>query len=207
MISDTIIGPLQSVNPGGAEKVDWDPSSKIAYVITGEYTDDKGGQVVAVDYSKGYNKGKVVDEYYLEGDVSNVRVSSNGLIAASVFDRDTREGKVRFFNYSPKKGLVDAGSVDVGYQPDQLTFSRDGKTLVTADEGEPLMFYGSDEPGQNPKGSVSVVKINSKKPGKSKVKTLYLNKPDSYYADRGVRLYGVESTKGGQNVALRDIRA
>ena len=53
MISDTIIGPLQSVNPGGAEKVDWDPSSKIAYVITGEYTDDKGGQVVAVDYSKG----------------------------------------------------------------------------------------------------------------------------------------------------------
>ena len=205
MISDTIIGPLQSVNPGGAEKVDWDPSSKIAYVITGEYTDDKGGQVVAVDYSKGYNKGKVVDEYYLEGDVSDVRVSSNGLIAASVFDRDTREGKVRFFNYSPKKGLVDAGSVDVGYQPDQLTFSRDGKTLVTADEGEPLMFYGSDEPSQNPKGSVSVVKINSKNPGKSKVKTLYFDKPDSYYADRGVRLYGVESTKGGQNVALRDI--
>ena len=106
MISDTIIGPLQSVNPGGAEKVDWDPSSKIAYVITGEYTDDKGGQVVAVDYSKGYNKGKVVDEYYLEGDVSDVRVSSNGLIAASVFDRDTREGKVRFFNYSPKKALL-----------------------------------------------------------------------------------------------------
>lgn len=205
MISDTIIGPLQSVNPGGAEKVDWDPSSKIAYVITGEYTDDKGGQVVAVDYSKGYNKGKVVDEYYLEGDVSDVRVSSNGLIAASVFDRDTREGKVQFFNYSPNKGLVDAGSVDVGYQPDQLTFSRDGKTLVTADEGEPLMFYGSDEPSQNPKGSVSVVKVNSKNPGKSKVKTLYFDKSDSYYTDRGVRLYGVESSKGGQNVALRDI--
>lgn len=205
MISDTIIGPLQSVNPGGAEKVDWDPSSKIAYVITGEYTDDKGGQVVAVDYSKGYNKGKVVDEYYLEGDVSDVRVSSRGLIAASVFDRDTREGKVQFFNYSPKKGLVDAGSVDVGYQPDQLTFSRDGKTLVTADEGEPLMFYGSDEPSQNPKGSVSVVKVNSKNPGKSKVKTLYFDKSDSYYTDRGVRLYGVESSKGGQNVALRDI--
>ena len=146
MISDTIIGPLQSVNPGGAEKVDWDPSSKIAYVITGEYTDDKGGQVVAVDYSKGYNKGKVVDEYYLEGDVSDVRVSSNGLIAASVFGRDTREGKVRFFNYSPKKGLVDAGSVDVGYQPDQLTFSRDGKTLVTADEGELLMFMALMSP-------------------------------------------------------------
>ena len=49
MISDTIIGPLQWVNPGSAEKADCDPSSKIAYVITGGQTDDKGGQVVAVD--------------------------------------------------------------------------------------------------------------------------------------------------------------
>ena len=205
MISDKIIRPLQSVKPGGAEKVDWDPNSKIAYVITGEYTDEKGGQVVAVDYSEGYGKGKAVAEYYLEGDVSDVRVSSKGLIAASVFDRDTREGKVQFFNYNAKKGLVEAGSVEVGYQPDQLTFSKDGKTLVTADEGEPLMFYGSDEIDQNPKGSVSIINVNSKKPGKSKVKTLYFDKPDSYYTDRGVRLYNVEKAAGEKNVALRDI--
>ena len=63
MISDKIISPLQSVNPGGAEKVDWDPSAKTAFVITGEYTDDKGGQVVAVDYSNGYDQGEVVAEY------------------------------------------------------------------------------------------------------------------------------------------------
>ena len=205
MISDKIIRPLQSVNPGGAEKVDWDPSSKIAYVITGEYTDEKGGQVVAVDYSKGYDKGKALAEYYLAGDVSDVRVSSKGLIAASVFDRDTREGKVQFFNFNAKKGLVEAGSVEVGYQPDQLTFSKDGKTLVTADEGEPLMFYGSDEIDQNPKGSVSIIKVNSKKPGKSKVKTLYFDKPDSYYTDRGVRLWNPEKEAGEENIALRDI--
>ena len=205
MISDKIISPLQSIKPGGAEKVDWDPSAKIAYVITGEYTDEKGGQVVAVDYSKGYDKGKAVAEYFLEGDVSDVRVSSKGLIAASVFDRDTREGKVQFFKYNSKKGLVSAGSVEVGYQPDQLTFSKDGKTLVTADEGEPLMFYGSDEIDQNPKGSVSIINVNSKKPGKSKVKTLYFDKPDSYYTDRGVRLYNPEKVAGEKNVALRDI--
>ena len=174
-------------------------------MITGEYTDEKGGQVVAVDYSKGYDKGKAVAEYFLEGDVSDVRVSSKGLIAASVFDRDTREGKVQFFKYNSKKGLVSAGSVEVGYQPDQLTFSKDGKTLVTADEGEPLMFYGSDEIDQNPKGSVSIINVNSKKPGKSKVKTLYFDKPDSYYTDRGVRLYNPEKVVGEKNVALRDI--
>jgi len=205
VISDKIIRPLQSVNPGGAEKVDWDPNSKIAYVITGEYTDEKGGQVVAIDYSKGYDKGKAVAEYYLEGDVSDVRVSSKGLIAASVFDRDTREGKVQFFNYNVKNGLVEAGSVEVGYQPDQLTFSKDGKKLVTADEGEPLMFYGSDEKNQNPKGSVSIINVDSKNPGKSKVMTLYFDKPDSYYTNRGVRLYNVEKVAGEKNVALRDI--
>jgi hypothetical protein len=205
VISDKIISPIGSVYPGGAEKVDWDSNSKVAFVITGEYTDEKGGQVVAVDYSKGYDKGKAVAEYYLAGDVSDVRVSSKGLIAASVFDRDTREGKVQFFKYKKKKGLVSLGSVEVGYQPDQLTFSKDGKTLVTADEGEPLMFYGSDEIDQNPKGSVSIINVNSKKPGKSKVKILYFDKPDSYYTDRGVRLWNPEKEAGEENIALRDI--
>ena len=149
MISGKIITPLQSVSPGGAEKVDWDPAAKTAFVITGEYTDDKGGQVVAVDYSNGYDQGEIVAEFYLEGDVSDVRVSSQGLIAASVFDRDTREGKVEFFNYESGE-LISRGSVDVGYQPDQLSFTKNGKKLVTADEGEPLLAYGSDEPGQNP---------------------------------------------------------
>ena len=59
VISDTIISPLQSVNPGGAEKVDWDSEAKIAYVITGEFTDDRGGQVVAIDYSNGYDQGGI----------------------------------------------------------------------------------------------------------------------------------------------------
>lgn len=193
MISDKIISPLQSVNPGGAEKVDWDPSSKIAYVITGEYTDDKGGQVVAVDYSDGYDKGKVVAEYYLEGDVSDVRVSSKGLIAASVFDRDTREGKVQFFTYDASSAqLVDQGSVDVGYQPDQLSFTKNGKKLVTADEGEPLDFYGSDEPGQNPPGSISIITVDNDTPADSSVNTLYFTKSNSYYENNGVRLYGPE---------------
>ena len=205
MISDKIIRPLQSINPGGAEKVDWDPNAEIAYVITGEYTDEKGGQVVAVDYSKGFGKGKSVSEYYLQGDVSDVRVSSTGLIAASVFDRDTREGKVQFFNYNPAKGLVSAGSVDVGYQPDQLSFSKNGQKLVTADEGEPLMFYGSGEINQNPKGSVSIIDIDDKNPGNSKVNTLYFDKPDSYYTSRGVRLHSVEKQNGEKNSALRDI--
>ena len=112
-------------------------------MITGEYTDDKGGQVVAVDYSKGFDQGVAIDEYYFEGDVSDVRVSSKGLIAASVFDRDTRKGTVQFLDFSKEGSFESLGSVKVGFQPDQLAFTKNGKKLVTADEGEPLMFYGS----------------------------------------------------------------
>ena len=196
MISDKIISPLQSVNPGGAEKVDWYAPTKTAFVITGEYTDDKGGQVVAVDYSKGFDQGVAIDEYYFEGDVSDVRVSSKGLIAASVFDRDTREGTVQFLDFSKEGSFESLGSVKVGFQPDQLAFTKNGKKLVTADEGEPLMFYGSDESAQNPKGSISIIDV-ANDPSKSKVNTLYFTKSNKYYKDNGVRLYGPE--KGGNN--------
>ena len=204
VISNTIIKPVSSINPGGAEKVDFDPTTSTAYVITGEFTNDRGGRVVAVDFSKGFNKGTIGDDFFLEGDVSDVRISSKGLVAASVFDRDTREGQVQFFNSKNGK-LVSAGSVDVGFQPDQLSFSKDGKTLVTADEGEPLIFYGSDEINQNPKGSISVISINEGNLSSSKVNTLFFDKPDSYYEDRGVRLYSPEKVNGDKNIALRDI--
>ena len=190
-ISDSIISPLQSVSPGGAEKVDWYAPTKTAFVITGEYTDDKGGQVVAIDYSNGYGKGTAIDEYYFEGDVSDVRVSSQGLIAASVFDKVTREGTVQFLDFTKESGFTSLGSVEVGYQPDQLAFTKNGKKLVTANEGEPLMFYGSDETSQNPRGSISIIKIANDLT-KSKVNTLYFTKSNKYYEKRGVRLYGPE---------------
>ena len=190
-ISDSIISPLQSVSPGGAEKVDWYAPTKTAFVITGEYTDEKGGQVVAIDYSNGYGKGTAIDEYYFEGDVSDVRVSSQGLIAASVFDNVTREGTVQFLDFTKESGFTSLGSVEVGYQPDQLAFTKNGKKLVTANEGEPLMFYGSDETSQNPRGSISIINIANDLT-KSKVNTLYFTKSNKYYEKRGVRLYGPE---------------
>jgi hypothetical protein len=83
------------------------------------------------------------------------------------------------------------GSVEVGYQPDQLSFTDNGKKLVTANEGEPLMFYGSDENKQNPKGSISIINI-AKNPSKSKVNTLYFTRSNKYYENNGVRINGPE---------------
>ena len=113
------------------------------------------------------------------------------MIAASVFDRDTREGTVQFLDFSKKDGFESLGSVKVVFQPDQLAFTENGKRLVTADEGEPLMFYGSDEAAQNPPGSISIIDI-ANKPSKSKVNTLFFTKKNEYYEKNGVRLYGPE---------------
>ena len=91
--------------------------------------------------------------------------------------------------------------MEVGYQPDQLAFTENGKKLVTADEGEPLMFYGSDEAAQNPPGSISIINI-ANKPSKSKVNTLHFAKSNSYYEKNGVHLYGPEQDSNNKLAEL-----
>ena len=59
MISDKIISPLQSVNPGGAEKVDWYAPTKTAFVITGEYTDDKGVRLLLLTTPRDLTKASL----------------------------------------------------------------------------------------------------------------------------------------------------
>ena len=188
MISNTSFSPLQSIYPGGAEKVAWDKDNKHAWVITGEINDGRG-EVSVVDYSNGFDSGEIVTTYGAPGDLSDVAISSKGLAAVSIYDPVTREGSVNFLSLAGG-GIESLGSVDVGYQPDQLTFTKNGNQLVTADEGEPLPFYGSGEPNQDPRGSVSIIDINQNRPGNSDVETLYFTKSNQYYENKGVRLFG-----------------
>ena len=188
MISNTTFSPLQSIYPGGAEKVAWDKDNKHAWVITGEINDGRG-EVSVVDYSNGFDSGEIVTTYGAPGDLSDVAISSKGLAAVSIYDPVTREGSVNFLSLAGG-GIESLGSVDVGYQPDQLTFTKNGNQLVTADEGEPLPFYGSGEPNQDPRGSVSIIDINQNRPGNSDVETLYFTKSNRYYENKGVRLFG-----------------
>lgn len=188
MISNTTFTLLDSIYPGGAEKVAWDKDNKHAWVITGEINDGRG-EVSVVDYSNGFDSGEIVTTYGAPGDLSDVAISSKGLAAVSIYDPVTREGSVNFLSLADG-GIESLGSVDVGYQPDQLTFTKNGNQLVTADEGEPLPFYGSGEPNQDPRGSVSIIDINQNRPGNSDVETLYFTKSNRYYENKGVRLFG-----------------
>ncbi|MFY0540897.1 choice-of-anchor I family protein [Nannocystis pusilla] len=77
----------------------------------------------------------------------------DGVVAAAVESTTkTETGEVWFFDAASGQKLA---SVPVGALPDMVTFSPDGKYVVTANEGEPADDYAID-----PEGSVSVIDIS-----------------------------------------------
>lgn len=86
----------------------------------------------------------------LGGTVNSV-AAHKGLIAAAVENDDRiAPGRVAFFTAD---GRVLA-ELEVGAQPDMLTFTPDGKRVLVANEGEPSDDYLSD-----PEGSVSIIEV------------------------------------------------
>lgn len=79
----------------------------------------------------------------------------DGVIAASAPNFiDTDPGAVLFFDIDG----TELASVTVGMLPDMITFTPDGQTVLTANEGEPT-GYG---PGElDPEGSVSVIDVSA----------------------------------------------
>lgn len=85
------------------------------------------------------------------GAVANSVAVRGGLIAVAVEAEDkTQPGKVVFFD----RNLQFISAVEVGAQPDMLTFTPDGMTVLTANEGEPNSDYTVD-----PEGSVSIINV------------------------------------------------
>ena len=80
--------------------------------------------------------------------------SKNGIVAITVIDSagKTANGKVVFFNAN---GTY-LNQVDVGANPDMLTFTPDGKKILVANEGEPNVGYTID-----PEGSISIIDISN----------------------------------------------
>ncbi|RPF83641.1 MAG: DUF839 domain-containing protein [Roseibacillus sp. TMED18] len=87
------------------------------------------------------------------GEVNHVR-AKNGILAAAVGNDDKQlPGTVQFFDTAALNKL---SQVEVGVLPDMLIFTPDGKTIITANEGEPNDDYTVD-----PLGSVSFVDLGS----------------------------------------------
>lgn len=85
------------------------------------------------------------------GFVNSVDVS-NGLLAAAIEAVDKQaNGKVVVFD---TKTLREIKSIAVGALPDNVVFSKDGKFIMTANEGEPNDSYSND-----PLGTISIINV------------------------------------------------
>ncbi len=187
------IGGIASVN--GAEISTYDPVSKRVYTVAGP----------VIEYYTLSNKGSLA----LKGSLplgfsppsgSNALPNSvaykNGVVAASyaVVNATTnaqQPGRVTLYEATTGKILK---SVEVGYLPDMVTFTADGKKLLSANEGEP---NGYNQPSSfDPEGSVSIVDLSAGVTNatvQTASFTAFNSQADALKA-AGVRIYGPNAT-------------
>jgi len=133
-----------------AEISAYDEVSKRMFVTNGPDT-----TIRVVDISKPANPVQIntisIKPYGI--DLTSV-ACMNGVLAATVINNlgKTENGHVVFFNAST---LAFISKVDVGANPDMLTFSPNGKMVLVANEGEPNSDYTIDK-----EGSISIIDIS-----------------------------------------------
>ena len=146
---------------GVMEIVAYNKANGHAYAVNGQ-----DGVLASIDIAGGDTelssvdidvKALVSDSDFTYGDMTSVAVSPDGsLIATALQDADyDEEGRIALFS-SDSDGSIELLKVyEAGIQPDMVTFSPDGRYVLTADEGEPREGYDEDDP----EGSVTVVSL------------------------------------------------
>ena len=146
---------------GVMEIVAYNKANGHAYAVNGQ-----DGVLASIDIAGGDTelssvdidvKALVSDSDFTYGDMTSVAVSPDGsLIATALQDADyDEEGRIALFS-SDSDGSIELLKVyEAGIQPDMVTFSPDGRYVLTADEGEPREGYGENDP----EGSVTVVSL------------------------------------------------
>ncbi len=120
------------------------------------------------------------------GGVANSVAVSEGKLAIALEASDKQaNGSVIVINTT---SLTQIKQITVGALPDMVTFSPDGKFIVTANEGEPNADYTND-----PEGSVSIINVSDN----YSVKTLTFGSFAGSFnqlAANGFRIYGPKAT-------------
>ena len=150
-----LLGSYQNGTPGtnSAEIVAHDPTTQRLYVAN-----SAAGSPTApnkLDILNFATPGMITSVASISmvpyGGINSVAVR-NGLVACAVENRPLLQdpGKIVFFDQNG----VFLKQVTTGVLPDMITFSPDGRYLITANEGEPSADYLND-----PLGSVTVVDL------------------------------------------------
>lgn len=170
-------------NIGAAEISAYDPGSKRLFTVNNE----KAAIVDVLDLSAlpAITKLQPIDVSALGGVANSVAVSDGKLAIALEATNKQANGSVIVMNTST---LAMIKQVAVGALPDMVTFSPDGRFIVTANEGEPNADYTVD-----PEGSVSIIDVINN----YSVKTLNFAAFEGSYAAlaaKGFRMFGPKAT-------------
>ena len=117
------------------------------------------------------------------GDANSIAISNSDHLLAVAMAGDTGVmGHIAFYDISVAVPQF-IKNVQVGYLPDMVAFSPNGKKVVAANEGEPMGDYSID-----PEGSISVIDIDSGIPKDSafSIDLKSLNNQQAQLAAQGV---------------------
>ncbi len=143
---------VASLNLGGlgaAEITVFDPITKRLFAVNNGTT-NKIDVIDINDPSRAFLAASISLSGY-GGYVNSLAVSEGKVAAAIESTNKQAAGKVVVFNTTT---LAEIKSITVGALPDMITFSPDGKYILTANEGEPSDDYLND-----PEGTVSIIKV------------------------------------------------
>lgn len=174
--------PSTIFDESAAEILAYDPCSLRLLV-----TNALENRVDVLDYSDPTNV-QYLAPLDLMGGANSVDIYE-GMAAIAVQNEDpAQNGFVQFFNVQT---LEPMGHVEVGNLPDMVTFTPNGKYVLSANEGEPYGEYF--EPGMaDPEGSISIIDVK-----KMTVKTLGFEKYNHMKEEliaKGIRIFGPGAT-------------
>jgi len=149
------IGMLDIGEIGAAEISAFDPLTNKLFVVKNENegTPTQDNRIAVVDFKNpaAMTVTGSISMTPFGGAVNSVAVS-DGKLAAAIQNNDKQaNGKVVVFKTSDHSVIAE---INVGALPDMVTFSPDGKYILSANEGEPNATYTND-----PEGTVSIISV------------------------------------------------
>ncbi|MBF4472275.1 choice-of-anchor I family protein [Flavobacterium sp. HJJ] len=146
------IGSITIGGTGAAEISTYDETTKKLFTVNNSST-NKIDVIDLSDPSKPVLTASIDLTVY--NGAANSVTTFNGKLAVALESKSNKQapGKVVVFETS---NYAFVKEITVGALPDMITYSHDGKFILTANEGEP-----NDDYSQDPEGSVSIIEVAS----------------------------------------------
>jgi DNA-binding beta-propeller fold protein YncE len=144
------IGMIDIGDVGAAEISAFDPSTNRLFVVNNSTA---GNKIDVLDFANPASIKALssISTTSYGGFVNSVAVSDGKLAAAIESTNLQANGKIVVFKTADNTEIK---SITVGALPDMVTFSPDGKFILSANEGQPSDDYSND-----PEGTISIIDV------------------------------------------------